>query len=104
MIRLMCSRDRREVETLKSTLFRAGIRSEIRINPLAFEVGVTQLDLFIDERDLFDASKIRQSLETLAGADDAPGSPKGCRRMNGSVEVEESELVTEIEMLLSLAT
>ena len=103
MTRLMCTRDRQEVETLKSKLFRAGIRSEIRNNPLASEVGVTQLDIFIDERDLFGASKVRQSLETVVGADDAPRSPEGCRRINGPVEVEESELVTEIELLLSLS-
>jgi hypothetical protein len=66
-------------------------------------VGVTQLDLFIDERDLYDASKIRQSLETLAGEDDASDSLECCRRMNGSVDVEEAELVKEIEALLSLS-
>jgi hypothetical protein len=104
MTRLMCSSDRQEVETLKSKLFRAGIRSEIRSNPLACKLGFTQLDIFIEDRDLFGASKVRQSLGTVVSADGAPGSSAGGRRTNDSAEVEESELVTDVQVLSSPAT
>jgi len=99
MTRLMCSKDRQEVETLKSKLFRAGIRSEVRSNPIARDLGITRLEVFIDERDLPRASKVRQDLETVVSPDDAAGSPGGGGRVNGFVEGEGSELVTDAEVL-----
>jgi hypothetical protein len=104
MTRLMCSRDRQEVETLKSKLFQAGIPSEIRSNPLACKLGFTQLDVFIDERDLFGAAKIRQNLGTVVCTDDALDSLEGSRRINGSVKTAASELVTDVGVLSSPAT
>jgi hypothetical protein len=99
MVRLMCSKDRQEVETLKTTLFRAGIRSEIRSNPLASAMGITRLEVVVHERDLLRASKVRQQLEPLAGAVEAVGSPAGDERTNGFGEAEEPELVLEADAL-----
>ena len=104
MIRLMCSNDRQEVETLKRKLFRAGIPSEIRGNPVASVLGITRLEVFIDARDLLRASKVRHALETLVSADDPAGIPGGGREINGIVKDEASELVTEVEVLPSPST
>ena len=104
MIRLMCSNDRQEVETLKRKLFRAGIPSEIRGNPVASVLGITRLEVFIDARDLLRASKVRHALETVVSADDPAGSPGGGREINGIVKGEASELVTEVEVLPSPST
>ena len=104
MIRLMCSNDRQEVETLKRKLFRAGIGSEIRGNPVASVLGIARLEVFIDARDLLRASKVRHALETLVSADDPAGIPGGGREINGIVKDEASELVTEVEVLPSPST
>ncbi len=97
----MCSSDRQEVETLKSKLFKAGIPSEIRGNPLANVLGITRLEVFVDERDLHRASKVRHGLETVVSTDDAPGVARGS---NGFDKDEEPELVTEAEVLQSPST
>ncbi|MGO8928055.1 MAG: hypothetical protein ACLQU3_14380 [Limisphaerales bacterium] len=104
MTRLMCSTDRQELETLKSKLFKAGIPSEIRYNPVVAMLGITRLEIFVDERDLLRASKVRQDLETAVSADDAAGSPGGGRIINGFVKSEKSQLVTEAEVLPSPST
>jgi hypothetical protein len=93
----MCSSDRQEVENLKSTLFRAGIRSEIQSNPLAHAMGITRLEVHVDERDLLRASKVRQQFDPAGTAEEAAASPRPVRSGNGSVEVQESELVLETE-------
>ncbi|HEY5909027.1 MAG TPA: hypothetical protein VJA21_00330 [Verrucomicrobiae bacterium] len=67
MTRLMCSKNRTEVESVKKELFRAGIRSEIRSNPLADALRVTRLELWVeDERDLFSASKLYAEMQARA--------------------------------------
>jgi len=99
MTRLMCSKDREEVEALKRKLFRAGIRSEIRSNPIASGLGITRLEVFIDERDFLRASKVRQELGTVVSADNAAGRPGTAGRNNGFVKGGESEAVTEAEVL-----
>jgi len=48
---------------------------------------------------LLRASKVRQDLETVVSPDDAAGSPGGGGRVNGFVEGEGSELVTDAEVL-----
>jgi predicted nucleic acid-binding Zn-ribbon protein len=101
MIRLMWSNDRQEVETLKVNLFRAGIRSEIRGNPLASVLGIARLEVFVDERDLHRASKVRHELESMVSAGDAAGSHGGGRDINGIAKGEASELVTDVEVLPS---
>ena len=104
MVMLMCSQDRQEVETLKTTLFRAGIRSEIRSNALAHAMGIPRLEVVVHERDLLRAAKVRQQLEPAGGAEDAAGSPASDRRTAGFVEAEEPELVVEAEALPFPAT
>jgi len=99
MTRLMCSKDREEVEALKRKLFRAGIRSEIRSNPIASDLGITRLEVFIEERDLLRASKVRQELGTVVRVDSPVGRPAGGGRNNGFVKGEASESVTEAEVL-----
>jgi predicted nucleic acid-binding Zn-ribbon protein len=100
----MSSNDRQEVESLKRKLFKAGIRSEIRGNPLANVLGITRHEVFIDERDLLRASKVRHDLETVVSVDDVAGSPGGGRGIDGIVKGEEPELVTEAEVLPSPST
>jgi uncharacterized phage infection (PIP) family protein YhgE len=102
--RLMSSRNRQETETLQSKLSKAGIVSEIRYNSVEAKRGITRLEIVVDERDLFRASKVCQGLETAASADDAAGSPGGGRTINGSVKSEEAERVTEAEVLPSPST
>ena len=104
MIRLTSSNDRQEVETLKRKLFKAGIRSEIRGNPLANVLGITRHEVFVDERDMLRASKVRHDLQTVVSVDDADGSPGGGGGINGIVEGEEAELVTDAEVLPPLST
>jgi predicted nucleic acid-binding Zn-ribbon protein len=102
--RLMCSRNRQELETLQSKLSKAGIPSEIRCNSVAANRGIIPLEIVVDERDLFRASKVCQGRETAVSADDATGSPGGGRTINGFVKSEESELVTEAEVVPSPST
>jgi hypothetical protein len=104
MTRLMCSRDRQELEALKSRLSKAGIPSEIRYNPVVAMLGSTQLEVFVHERDLLSASKVCQGFQTAISADDAPGSPGGNRTINGFVKREAPELVIEAEVLPSPST
>jgi len=64
MTRLMCSKDRTEVEFVRKELFRAGIRSEIRSNPVAAALRVSRLELWVqDERDFLTASKLCDALQ-----------------------------------------
>ena len=102
--RLMCSRNRQETETLQSKLSKAGIVSEIRFNPVEAKRGIIRLEIVVDERDLYRASKVCQGFETAASAHDAAGSPGGGRTINGFAKREESELVTEAEVLPSPST
>jgi hypothetical protein len=101
---LMCSRNRQKLETLQSRLSKAGIPSEIRFNSVAANGGIVPVEILVDERDLFRASKICQGLETGVSANDAAGSPGGGRAVNGFVKSEESEPVTEAEVLPSPST
>ncbi len=102
--RLMCSRSRQETEALQSKLTKAGIVSEIWYDPVEARRGITRLEIVVDERDLYRASKVCQGGETAASAYDAAGSPGGGRATNGFVKREESEPVTEAEVLPSPST
>ncbi len=67
MTRFICSQNPAEVESVKKELFLAGIRSEIRSNPLANALRLTRLELWLhDERDLFSASKIYAGIRDRA--------------------------------------
>ena len=59
MTRLMCSKRREEVESAKSELFRVGIRSEVRSNPVAAALRVSRFELWVEnESDFLKASKL----------------------------------------------
>ncbi len=103
MTRLMCSTDREELETLKSKLFRAGIRSEIRTNSLAYALGINRVEILVHERDLLKASEVRQRLETANGTNPTADRLGGAGRNNGFVEAEEPEVVIEAEAPLAPA-
>jgi hypothetical protein len=100
-VRLMCSEERQTVEALKSRLFGAGIRSEIRTNRLASDLGISRLEIFVDEQDLPTASKLRQDFVSGASADEPAGGPGGNGRIPGPgiVMGGRSDLVTEVEVL-----
>ncbi len=64
MTRVMISRDRGQVESVKRELSRAGIQTEIRSNPLAAALRVSRVELWVqNERDFTMASKICAELE-----------------------------------------
>lgn len=60
----MCSHDWREVDNVKKQLFRAGILAEVRSNPLAASLGVTRVELWVqDESDFRQASKVYAGMQ-----------------------------------------
>lgn len=68
MLRLMCSKERNQVEFVKEELLRAGIPAEIRSNPLAAALRVTRLEVWLrDERDFMVASKLYLKLQARMG-------------------------------------
>jgi hypothetical protein len=55
----MCSRDPLEVEALQNEFFKAGIAVATRSNPVAENLGIRAVELWVtDERDFFTASKL----------------------------------------------
>ncbi len=120
MTRFICSQDRAEIETVKKELFRAGIRSEIRSNPLADALRVVRLELWLeDERDLFNASKLYAGIQSRNGrkpvdsaaaqrteppeiyvdVDDPPGNRK-VRKQRGREEAEQPQPEAASETLM----
>ncbi len=90
MTRFICSQDPAEVESVKTELFLAGIRSEIRSNPLADALRLTRLELWLhDERDLFSASKIYAGIRDRAVGE--PAHPAVAKDQNsiGYTDVED---------------
>ena len=68
MTRLMCSKDREQVELVKRELSRVGIQTEIRSNPLAAALRVARLELWVpDERDFPMASQLYAQMEERFG-------------------------------------
>lgn len=102
MTRLMCSKERQEVEAVKSELFRAGIRSEIRANPVANALGITRLEVFVHERDLVRAAKVRQGFQSPNDVDDAPNGFGVGRKINGTLDPDGADLDIEAEELPSV--
>ncbi len=55
----MCSQNLNEVEVVRNELLKAGIASETRPHPVAAAMGVSGMELWVqNERDFFDASKL----------------------------------------------
>lgn len=68
MTRLMCSTQQEEIGAVKRELFRAGIRSEIRENPLAAALNITRLELWVEnDKDYFAAQKFYAGMQARAG-------------------------------------
>jgi DNA repair exonuclease SbcCD ATPase subunit len=77
MTRLMCSTQQEEVGAVKSELFRAGIRSEIRSNPLAAALNVTRLELWVEnDNDYLAAQKFYANMQAGSRNGDEWGSSK----------------------------
>lgn len=67
MTRLMCSTQQEEVGAVKRELFRAGIRSEIRENPLTAALNITRLELWVEnDKDYFAAQKFYANMQARA--------------------------------------
>ena len=69
----MCSTQRDEVGAVKSELFKVGIRSEIRTNPVAAALSITRLELWVEhDQDYLAAQKLYARMQARAGKGDAP--------------------------------
>jgi hypothetical protein len=68
MTRLMCSTKPEEVGAVKRQLFKAGIRSEIRSNPVATALNIVRLELWVEnDNDYFAAQKFYNNMVARAG-------------------------------------
>lgn len=96
----MCSSDRKELEALKSKLFRTGIRSEICSNPIADALGITRLEINVYDSDFIEASRIHQDFLAERNGE---GVPNRAERSSagGRASGEEVEVVVEPEPLPS---
>jgi len=104
MIRLMCSKDRQGLKELESKLSKAGVRFEIRGNPLTAALGITRFEMHVDDADLSAASTIWRGCAAAGGGEDAPGDLRDTRGFNGFVDPAQSELVIEANVIPSPAT
>lgn len=103
MIRLMCSKDRQGLQELESKLFKAGVRFEIRGNPLTTALGIARFEIHVDDADLAVASNIWRGCAATDGRADAPGDFTGTRGFNGFVTPTPSGLVIEPNLIPSPA-
>jgi len=75
-MRLMCAGHETEIELVKKELFKAGITSETRRHPLAEALGVSGVELWVqNEQDYFNASKVYTRLQGKAPSTPPP-APK----------------------------
>jgi hypothetical protein len=78
-MRVMCSRDRAEIEAVKKEFFKAGIVLETRNNPVAEALGISGIELWVmDERYFFAASKLYAEIaqRTSGRCGGAPAHPQ----------------------------
>ncbi len=79
----MCSERREEVGAVKSELFKAGIRSEVRENPVTAALGITRLELWVDNgSDYYAAHRLYTRMQARSGngqpvveGEDSDGNP-----------------------------
>jgi hypothetical protein len=75
MTRLMCSTRQEEVAAVKSELFKAGIRSEIRKNPVTAALNIKRLEVWVEnEKDLFAAQECYARMQARAGNGHEPAA------------------------------
>ena len=69
-MRLMCSQNQAEVESVRSELLKAGINVEVRNHPLAERLGVRGIELWVpQERDFVQASRLYEKLQERSSGD-----------------------------------
>ncbi len=77
----MCSTQKEEIGAVKRELFRAGIRSEIRTNPLAAALNITRLELWVEnDNDYFAAQKFYATMQARSGNGHEPGDKEDSSR------------------------
>src|SRR5262252_2247769 len=82
-MRLMCTGNENDVADVKNELLKAGIPAETRRHPIAEALGVTGVELWVEnEQDFHDASEIYARLQ-LQGAND-PEAPQSSRTADTS--------------------
>jgi len=82
-MRLMCTGNENDVADVKNQLLKAGIPAETRRHPIAEALGVTGVELWVEnEQDFHDASEIYARLQ-LQGAND-PEAPQSSRTADTS--------------------
>ncbi len=99
----MCSKDRQGLSELERKLSKAGIRFEIRGNPLTAALGITRLEIHVDDTDLHAASNIWRGCAATEGEEAAPGDHRGTRGFNGFVDPAQSDRVIEAKVISSPA-
>src|SRR5258705_12117859 len=66
-LRLMCAGHETEIELGRKDLFKAGIHSETRRHPIAEALGVSGVELWVqNEQDFFNASRVYTRLQGKA--------------------------------------
>jgi hypothetical protein len=69
----MCGGSEKEIELVRKKLFEAGITSETRRHPMAASLGVSGLELWVqNERDLFNASRLYTRLQQESAISQEP--------------------------------
>lgn len=101
MIRLMCSKDRQGLKELESKLSHAGVRFEIRGNPLTTALGITRFEIHVDDADLAAASNIWRGCLAAESEVDIPGTIGGTQGFNGFVDPAQSDLVIQTKVISS---
>jgi chromosome segregation ATPase len=93
-MRLMCSKNENEVEGVKTELLKAGIPSETRRHPIAEALGVSGVELWVEnEQDFHDASEIYARLQLdRASSQEAPGISRIADTSGRSVSEPEAQL------------
>lgn len=102
MIRLMCSDDRKGLEALESRLYQAGIRSEIRGNPLTAALGISRFEIHVEETDWQAASEVCQEL-AMGERVETPPNFQGGRDRRGFARTARTEVIIEAETISPVA-
>jgi len=86
-MRLMCSPNQDEVEAVKNELLSQGIAAETRPHPVAEELGLSGVELWVqDERDFFNAARLFARIQDrAAGRSEKPVANLPGETLEGSV-------------------